>query len=269
MMAGVFCVISCQDDFLTKTPETNLSPGSFFSSKAELDLWANRFYSRNFTTAEDLAELTADDIVSATGLSGIQKGTRNPSSTWSSSTWAPLRDINYLLENNRCPDASVKEMYDGVAYFFRALYYYKKVRVYGDMPWYDKVIGSGDTEALKKPRDPRGYVMLKCMEDLDKAYERLPEKWSSSPLYHVSKDAALALKARIALFEGTFRKYHAGTPYVPQDEQTFDGVTTGTGKEGYRRQLPGILYPGRCRGRRNYPLAPLQCGYSGASRHSV
>lgn len=225
LLTGAFCLVSCQDDFLTKTPETSLSPGTFFSSKAELDLWANRFYSRGFSTPEDLAELTADDIVSATSLSGIQKGTRNPSSTWSSGTWAPLRDINYLLENNRCQDAAVKDMYDGVAYYFRALYYYKKVRVYGDIPWYDKVIGSGDTESLKKPRDPRGYVMLKCMEDLDKAYERLPEKWSSSPLYHVSKDAALALKARIALFEGTFRKYHAGTPYVPQDEQTFDGVT--------------------------------------------
>ena len=225
-LAAAFSVVSCQtDDFLTKVPETNLSPDSFFSSKAELDLWANRFYSRNFNTAEDLAELTADDIVSANSLEGIQKGTRNPSSTWSSSTWAPLRDINYLLENNRCQDAAVKEMYDGVAYYFRALYYYKKVRVYGDMPWYDHVIGSADTEDLKKPRDPRGYVMLKCMEDLDKAYERLPEKWSSSPVYHVSKDAALALKARIALFEGTFRKYHAGTEFVPQDEQTFDGVT--------------------------------------------
>ena len=228
VLAAAFCLISCQDDFLTKTPETSLSPGSFFSSKAELDLWANAFYSRNFSTAEDLAELAADDIVSATGLSGIQKGTRTPSSTWSSDTWEPLRNINYMLENNRCKDASVKDMYDGVAYFFRALYYYKKVRVYGDIPWYDHVIGSGDEKDLKKPRDPRGYVMLKCMQDLDKAYELLPEKWPSSPLYHVSKNAALALKARIALFEGTFRKYHAGTPYLPQDEQTFDGVTVSS-----------------------------------------
>ena len=104
-LAAAFSVVSCQtDDFLTKVPETNLSPDSFFSSKAELDLWANRFYSRNFNTAEDLAELTADEIVSANSLEGIQKGTRNPSSTWSSSTWAPLREINYLLENNRCKD---------------------------------------------------------------------------------------------------------------------------------------------------------------------
>lgn len=229
VLAAAACFVSCQDDdFLTKVPETNLSPDTFFSSKAELDLWANRFYSRGLSTPENLAELTADDIVSANGMEAIQKGTRNPSSSWSSDTWAPLRDINYLLANNRCQDAAVKDMYDGVAYFFRALYYYKKVRVYGDIPWYDQVLGSSDTEALKKPRDPRGYVILKCLQDLDKAYERLPEKWASNSVYYVSKDAAMALKARIALFEGTFRKYHAGTPYVPQDEQTFEGITVSS-----------------------------------------
>lgn len=246
VLAAAFCAVSCQD-FLTKTPETNLSPGSFFSSKAELDLWANRFYDQNLSKAENLATLTADDIVSATSMEGIQKGTRNPSSTWDSDTWAPLRNINYMLENNRCADPEVKGMYDGVAYFFRALYYYKKVRVYGDIPWYDHVIGSSNTEDLKKPRDPRGYVMLKCMEDLDKAYELLPEKWSSNHVYYVSKDAALALKARIALFEGTFRKYHAGTPYVPEDEQTFDGVVISS--EYFLRQAADAA--GRLIGKRS------------------
>ena len=43
VLAAAFCFASCQnDDFLTKAPETKLSPGTFFSTKAELDLWANR-----------------------------------------------------------------------------------------------------------------------------------------------------------------------------------------------------------------------------------
>ena len=53
--------------------------------------------------------------------------------------------------------------------------------------------------------------MLKAIKDLDKAYELLPAKWSSDAVYHVSKDAALALKSRIALFEGTFRKSLSST----------------------------------------------------------
>lgn len=221
ILTAVLSLSSCKD-FLTKSPETSLSPKTYFSSQAELDLWANAFYNDILPGAATLAELSADDSGSASSLTAIQKGTRTASSkAWDEDTWKPLRNINYMLENNKCADVTIKERYDGVCYFFRALFYYYKVRVYGDMPWYDHVIGSSDTEDLNKPRDPRGYTMLMALRDLDKAYDLLPSKWPTDAVYHVSKDAALALKSRIALFEGTFRKYHAGTEYVPQDEQTF------------------------------------------------
>lgn len=221
ILTAALTMSSCSD-FLTKTPETSLSPDTYFSTGAELDLWANKLYNDLIPAATDLAELNADDNCSGSTLSAVQRGTRNPTSkSWSADTWKPLRNINYMLENNKCKDASVKDRYDGVCYFFRALFYYDKVRQYGDIPWYDHVIGSSDKEDLNKARDPRGYVMLMILRDLDKAYELLPAKWPSDPVYHVSKDAALALKSRVALFEGTFRKYHAGSEYVPQDQQTF------------------------------------------------
>ncbi len=96
-----------------------------------------------------------------------------------------------------------------MAYFFRGLFYFEKVRRYGDMPYYDYVISDLDEASLKRPRDSRGYVMKKVMDDLDKAIEFLPEAWPSDPLFRLSKDAARAMKSRAALFEGTFRKYHA------------------------------------------------------------
>ena len=225
VIAAALAATSCKD-FLTKTPQASLSPDTYFSSAAELDRWANKFYSDIIPSADDLAELNSDDNGSTTSLSAIQKGTRTPSSkSWSADTWKPLRNINYMLENNRCTDSAVKERYDGVCYFFRAWFYFKMVRQYGDVPWYDHVIDSGNMADLNKPRDPRGYVMLKVMEDLDRAYELLPVRWPEKPVYHVSKDAALALKSRAALFEGTFRKYHAGSDFVPVDEQVFDGET--------------------------------------------
>ena len=221
LLAAAVVLTSCED-FLTKAPETSLSPDSFFTTKAALDLWANKIYNDVLPGADDLAEQNADDNSSTTSLSAIQRGTRTPSSkSWSANTWKPLRNINYMLENNKCSDASAKAMYDGVGYFFRAWFYFEKVRQYGDIPWYDHVIGSDNKEDLNKPRDARGYVMLMVLQDLDKAYDLLPARWSSDAVYHVSKDAALALKARAALFEGTFRKYHAQSDYVPVDEQTF------------------------------------------------
>lgn len=222
--AAALTAVSCED-FLTKTPETTLSPKNYFSSKTELDLWANAFYNDVLPEPADLAELNADDASSATSLNALQRGTRNPSSkSWNKDTWKPLRNINYLLENNRCKDEEAKNMYDGVAYFFRAFFYFEKVKMYGDIPWYNHVINSDDLTALNKPRDPRGLVMLRVIQDLDRAYALLPDKWTTDAVYHVSKDAVLALKSRAALFEGTFRKYHAGSDYVPVDAQIFDGV---------------------------------------------
>ena len=229
-------LISCEG-FLTKTPETALSPSSFFKTASDLELWTNKFYN-DLLEEPSIAETYADDMM-GTSLSAVQKGTRTASSkSWSTpsvgsdgyissnGTFTPLMNINYFLENSsNCTDEAVREKYNGVAYFFRAYFYFKMVRQYGDMPWYDYVIGSSDTESLNKPRDPRGYVMMKVLEDCDKAYERLPEAWGSGPLFHVSKNAAMALKARAALFEGTFRKYHAGTAFVPQDEETYGDVT--------------------------------------------
>lgn len=87
----------------------------------------------------------------------------------------------------------------------RAYFYFTKVQRYGDVPYYDEVIGSKDNELLYKPRDSRKYVMQKVMEDLDQAIFMLPE--TKTP-YEVNKWTALALKSRAALFEGTFRKYH-------------------------------------------------------------
>ena len=227
LSVAVLLSASCED-FLTKVPETDLSPDTFFTTEAELEMWTNNFYAEILPEADNLTAQVADDHYTSS-LNAIEKGTRSPSSaSWGVGTWQPLRRINYFLENNKCADPAIKAEYDGVAYFFRAMFYFNKVRQYGDIPYYDKVIGSSDEAMLNKPRDPRGYVMLKICQDLDKAYELLPDKWEAYSVYKVTKDAAMALKSRAALFEGTFRKYHAGTEYVPQDEQTFDGITVSS-----------------------------------------
>lgn len=217
--------VSCDKDFLTKTPETKVTSGSFFHSPTELALWTNNFYVNQLSGADDYADATADDHMT-TSLAGIQKGTITPNSAngWTSAEWKKLRNINYFFENcDRCEDAAARAQYEGVAHFFRAMFYFDKVKRFGDVPYYETTVGSGDDEMLYKARDPRGYVMLKVIQDLDKAIEQLPD--TPNDIYHVNKLTALAYKSRVALFEGTFRKYHAGTEFVPQDEQTFDGVT--------------------------------------------
>lgn len=102
-------------------------------------------------------------------------------------------------------DQKARDRYDAVARFFRAYLYFNMVKRFGDVPWYDKVILETDTEALTKPRDSRMVVIDNIIADLDFAVANLPEKKMPN---EISKWTALALKSRICLFEGIFRKYH-------------------------------------------------------------
>ncbi|MCM1451847.1 MAG: RagB/SusD family nutrient uptake outer membrane protein [Clostridium sp.] len=188
---------------LTKIPEDTISPESYFQNASQLELWTNNFYAQ-LDNAETVAGTNADDNID-NSLGDVLMGQRSAAdeSGW---TWTRLRNINYFLQNSyRCSDESARTKYEGVAYFHRAYFYYVKVRRYGDVPWYDQVLGSSDAELLYKPRDSREEVMQHVMEDLDRAIDMLP---TGKDAVHVTKWTALALKTRIALFEGTFRKYH-------------------------------------------------------------
>ncbi|MFC5411478.1 RagB/SusD family nutrient uptake outer membrane protein [Larkinella bovis] len=122
--------------------------------------------------------------------------------------WDELRRINYFLENYKNSDApaSVQNHYAGIARWFRAKFYFDKVKRFGDVPWYSGPLGSLDN-GLYKARDPRTMVMDSVLADLDFAIKNISDKKDNSATI-VTKWVALGLKSRICLFEGTFRKYH-------------------------------------------------------------
>ena len=219
---SVLAFSSCEG-FLDKFPETSLSPETFYTSEKELELATNGFYtmlpSPDNTTDGALQD---NDLEYHVALSSLQMGNRSAENeTWSSSTWSNLRALNYYLEHSvNCTSEDIRKKYDGVAYFFRAMFYYEKVRKYGDIPWYDHVISANDKASLYRARDSRGFVMQKIMEDLDKAIDGLPVAWTEG-VYRINKYAAYAFKSRVALFEGTWRKYHD----VPDETYTKDDGT--------------------------------------------
>jgi len=121
-------------------------------------------------------------------------------------SWSTLRNINYFLANSgKCPDPKVVAKYNGLARFFRAYFYFGMVKRFGDVPWYSQHIEEKDGESLTKARDPRSMVMDSVMADLDYAIANLD---GTRQVSMITKWTALALKSRIALYEGTFRKYH-------------------------------------------------------------
>lgn len=196
-------VLSCD---ITLYPEDKVTPDSYFKTETDLELFTNTFYT--YLPGEGVYADEADIIIHAQlnkAVSG-QRVVPETSSGIDGWGWGLLRQINFYLDNSyRCEDADARNHYDGLARFFRAYFYYRKVCVYGDVPWYDQVIGSADKELLNKPRDSRKFVMSKVLEDLDFAIANMRD---TKEIYRVTKWTALALKSRIMLFEGTFRKYH-------------------------------------------------------------
>ena len=134
--------------------------------------------------------------------------TTSTSTSWS---WGSIRNVNYFIKYNTdetLPDA-VRNNYTGIARLFRAYLYYDKLVQYGNVPWIDKPLDPTD-EDLYKTQDNRDVIISHIMEDLDYAAANITASGITPYSNTVNRWTALALKSRICLFEGTFRKYHAG-----------------------------------------------------------
>lgn len=198
---------SC-DDFLETEPMDKLVPNTFFQTEKDLELYTNSFYQRmipgglEVVQSDELGEFTSKNqspTFIAGNYSSVNEG------AWS---WTDLRNINYFLENydNEVIPEEARNHYAGIARFFRAWFYFEKVKRYGDVPWYDKTLATDD-EDLYKARDPREVVMDNVMADLNFAVENIRDRKDNSASM-ITRQVALAFKSRVALFEGTYRKYH-------------------------------------------------------------
>lgn len=198
----LLCTSSCAD-MLDRFPLDSLAPETYYNNEQELKSATNNFYGMFPGAPSGYGE--TEDVVCTFNLSSMILGTRTIPTSGGGWDWGYLRNINfYLAHSSRCANQQVREHYDGIARFFRAYFYFEKVKRFGDVPWCDEALLSDD-ERLKKARDPRAYIMDKVLEDIDYAIAHISDK---TDLYRVTKWTAMALKSRICLFEGTFRKYH-------------------------------------------------------------
>ena len=127
--------------------------------------------------------------------------------------WSYLRAVNFGLANYHRAKITetIRNKYIAEARLFRAWFYFDKVSKFGDVPWVDKPLNI-DSEELYADRTPREEIMTKVLEDLNFATENLPNDWGDgNEPGRLNRWCALQIKARIALFEGTWRKYHGGT----------------------------------------------------------
>ncbi len=202
-LIALCCIAGLSSCDITLYPEDKITPDTYFRNETDLELFTNSFYT--YLPSTEIYQDEADIIINPI-LMEEMSGQRVVPESGGAWKWTQLRQINYFLANSyHCEDEEVLNHYNGLARFFRAYFYYEKVKRFGDVPWYDAVVGSADTELLNKPRDSRKLVMDNVLKDLDFAIANLR---TTKDVYRISKWTALALKSRIMLFEGTFRKYH-------------------------------------------------------------
>lgn len=204
----IFILTGCNDDFLNKLPETEIGKEKFFNSTEDLSMYINNLY--NFEGSGIYNNDRATDNATTTGETDIKTiMTTNATSNtitggWD---WSELRAINFFLDNFKKAAITKEQMnhFEGLARFFRARFYMKKVQRFSDVPWYDKALTTADNELLFKKRDSRDFVIKKIFEDYRFAAEHVMEDQVAGA---VNKWVVLTYMARHALYEGTFRKYH-------------------------------------------------------------
>src|ERR1700754_3375331 len=127
--------------YLDKQPFTSLNPTTSFKTAGDLQLYTNSFYVYHMPNAN--AIFTGDntsDYISGNNpplIMTAQVSANNPvnANAWSRATaatgsWPELRNINYFLQNNTSSLVadSIRNMYSGIARFFRAWWYYNMVK---------------------------------------------------------------------------------------------------------------------------------------------
>ena len=237
---AAFGLTSC-NDLLDMKPISQITPGAYYQNADQLAAYLNNYYDSYlempysgsmshswgqwnegkaksdwdtdiYCWGGGNTSLFADDhweVSSGKALQGYYGG---------------VRVYNYFIntvlkqiENGTLPNSEDVKNYLGEAYFFRALVYFRIMALYGDIPVITEVLPDEDNVIVENSkRTPRNEVARFILSDLDKAIEMCYTR-SKFNGQRVNREAAQLIKSRIALFEGTFEKYHRGSGRVPGD----------------------------------------------------
>lgn len=219
---------SCTD-FLDRKPLDSVTPEEFFKTDSHLAAYANKNYNFSTKGGFGLGPLTYDNHTDNMASTGASENRWVPEK-WLTSQgggigFGNIREANYFLVNvlplNKAGKIHGSETrinhYIGEMYFFRAKAYFDNLVSYGDFPILTELLPDNKGVLVEKSkREPRNEVARFILKDLDEAIELMSNDVSiTSNKNRLSKNAALLFKSRVALFEASWLRYHAGTARVP------------------------------------------------------
>ncbi|MCX2575093.1 RagB/SusD family nutrient uptake outer membrane protein [Pedobacter sandarakinus] len=208
-MIPSFFLSACKKDFLDRQPLDTVTDISFWKTEEQLKLAVNACYSNlrgnNTIAMENMGDNTiyppnSEYQAISAGNYDFTAGTLN--SEWVN-LYSAIRRCNHFMENYTkatgiAPAALAG--YAGQVQFLRAFMYSYLIFLFGDVPLITKTLDIGDEEVYG-PRNKRAEVLDFVLADLDAAAAALPATYASATdLGRITKGAALAWKARVALF---------------------------------------------------------------------
>jgi hypothetical protein len=210
-------MMSC-DSLLDVNPQDKITDLSYWKKPDEFQLVANRFYT--YLLGGGLYDRNSDLAYNSRDRDSESNGTYvapESDGEWNNN-YTNLRTVNYLLmqaENYSGNKDAIKQ-YVAEAYFFRAYIYHNLLYRFGGVPivTIPLDINSGDLQA---PRDSREKVVEFILQDLDLAISGglpLENDIPSTEKGRISRQAAQALKARVALYEATWEKFRENASNV-------------------------------------------------------
>ena len=220
---------SCSD-FLDREPIDFGSETAFYVSETDLQMATNEFYDNILPKNETWVggiydeDNTSDNQIGTTPdnlfYEGEKRTVEQSESEWN---FDNLRGINYFINRvnsqlNGGGGITGSEEYInhylGEGYFFRAWEHFRLLRNFGDAPILTTMLNDNQAELSEATRrQPRNEVARFIIRDLEIADSLMLADPPQDG--RLCKDAAMILMARVALYEGTWEKYHAGTAFVP------------------------------------------------------
>lgn len=208
---------SCKKSFLNVDPAGNQAATQFWKTQADATaavgaMYANLHEWKNIAFAPIAAEsMGSDDVekgsspTDATYMNNFHNFSATAGEGQLADFWAgqyqTINFANQILANvpGITMDESLKARYLAEAKFIRAYAYFRLVRAFGDVPLRLSLPKSATDYNL--PRTAKAQVWAAIETDLNDAAGVLPQSYSSADIGHATKGAALALHAKVALYQ--------------------------------------------------------------------
>ena len=227
----ILAFTSCFDSFLDLAPLDKQNEDIFFKTKAHFEEAANKLHPDVFAFRANNETFVLQHDYGTDLLSSLDEPTVSGTNSAPTAdlywrlTYEWLRPVNIIIAKGNEYSGNKDEIAGpvGQAYFFRAWHHFFLLRRFGGVP-ISNVVADVSSEVVIGPRASRYHVIKQILDDLDMAIEKLANttKASTGNDGRVTIEAAMALKARVCLYEATWEKYVG-------DKTDGDGVVSGAG----------------------------------------